>query len=82
MRGRAGLPEIKEPAELMIATSVESSRAIMREIDKIHRWQMYRKLMPAIAKVLMDAGVDFSRATIPSEAEVEASIEQAMRAEQ
>lgn len=64
-----------------ISTSLENTMAIAREINKIHRWERYRKLMPAIAKLLVDAGVDFSKATIPSDAEVEAAISAATEAE-
>lgn len=70
-----------EPDNLDYCTSLESSVAIMREIDKIYRWEHYRKLMPMITKMLVDAGVDFSRATIPSEADVEKAITVAMEAE-
>lgn len=64
-----------------ISTGLENTMAIAREINKIHRWERYRKLMPAVAKLLTDAGVDFSKATIPSDVEVEAAINTAMEAE-
>lgn len=67
-----------EPDELSYSTSVENSRLIMREIDKIHRWGQLRLLMPQLLKVIIDAGADFSKCTIPSEIEVEAAIQTAM----
>jgi len=70
-----------EPEELMYATSYEANLAIMREISKIRFWERMRKLMPMLARELAAAGVDFSRATIPTDAQVEAAITEAMRGE-
>lgn len=68
-----------EPEEFMYATNHEANLAIMREISKIRFWERMRELMPLIARELSAAGVDFSRARFPTEAEVEASINEAMK---
>ena len=67
------------PDEYEMSTSVDGSMAIIREINKIVSWEKMRKLMPAIAKVLTDAGVDFSNARIPSDDELETAIQEAMQ---
>lgn len=73
--------EPQEPDELMYATNHDANLAIMREISKIRFWEQMRRLMPMIAHELAVAGVDFSRATFPTDAQVEASITEAMRGE-
>lgn len=69
---------VPEPDDLLISTSVTNSVLIMREIDKIHFWERMGKLMPQLLKVLIDAGADFSKCAIPTEADVEAAIQAAM----
>lgn len=71
--------ESQEPDDLLISTSVENSILIMREIDKIHFWKRMSVLMPQLLKVLIDAGADFSKCVVPTEAEVEAAIQGAMK---
>ncbi len=63
------------------ATSLENNIAIMREIRKILFWEKMRKIMPLITRELVKAGVDFSRATIPSDGELETAIDAAMSEE-
>lgn len=72
-------PQKDLPEELGISTNLDHSLAIMREINRIIFWEKLRTVMPMIHQCLVDAGVDFSKAKIPTEAEVERSIKDAMR---
>lgn len=71
----------QEPEELMYATNHEANIAILREISKIRFWDHMRELMPMIACELAAAGVDFSRARIPTDQQVESLIREAMKGE-
>lgn len=52
------------PEELNYATSAEANLAIVRAMGDIRFVERMEKLMPLVAKRLIEAGVDFSKARI------------------
>lgn len=66
------------------ATSVESSIAIIRAMERIHFREKLRLVMPLLAKELVTAGVDFSKVdygniTEPTDDELDAVYEDLRR---
>lgn len=53
------------PDEADYTTRVDVNIAILREIAKIRFKERLPLVMAGVAKQLMDAGVDFSRAVVP-----------------
>lgn len=56
---------LSEPEEADYVTRVDVNIAIMREMAKIRFKERLPRIMAGVAKQLMDAGVDFSRAVVP-----------------
>ncbi len=54
-----------EPEELQYATSNEGNLAILRALNEIAFLERMRPLMTEVAKILIKAGVDFSRCREP-----------------
>jgi hypothetical protein len=55
------------PEELNYATNVEANIAIIRAMGEIRFMQKMERLMPLIAKRLVEAGVDFSKAKLDAD---------------
>jgi hypothetical protein len=54
-----------EPEEADYVTRVDVDLAILREIAKLEFKERLPRIMAGVAKTLMDAGVDFSKARMP-----------------
>lgn len=54
-----------EPEELQYATSDEGNLAILRALNEITFLDRMRPLMTEVAKILLDAGADFSKCREP-----------------
>jgi len=54
-----------EPEEADYVTRVDVNLAILREITKLQFKERLPRIMAGVAKTLMDAGVDFSKARTP-----------------
>lgn len=60
----------QEQQEVEYVTRVDVNLAILREIAKLQFRERLPRIMAGVAKQLVDAGVDFSQATIPEKLEI------------
>ena len=56
-----------EPDDVEYITRVDVNMAIIREMTKLQFKERLPRIMAGVAKQLMDAGVDFSKAQMPED---------------